>query len=142
MDLLLRTFRFSMLGVAAAAAEIRSRVGPAHGLLLLGSRILIRSWSFRVSVCGSALSWNVLAGRTGSADPATSGLRVFAGKGAAGVLVRSPGRLEEGRVAGSSAGGRGSCCRRAGSCSDRCATWGWLRDHVTGSETAEPASTG
>ena len=95
LDLLLRAFRFSLLVVAAAAAEVHPYVGAAYGLVLLALCALIAGWSFRMTVYGSVLSWEVLSGRAGRADPAAGRLVAFAGKGLRGVPVRSLGRLEE-----------------------------------------------
>lgn len=94
LDLVLRGFRLAMLAASAAAAAIHPYFGAAWALVLLAGCLLIAGWSFRLTVFGSVLSWEILAGRAGGADPAVDRLAAFAGKGLGGPPVRSFGRLE------------------------------------------------
>ncbi len=94
LDMVLRAFRVGMLALVALAAGLHPYLGAAIGLTLLLISWLIAGWSFRLSVFGSVLSWDFLAGRVGRADPTRDRLRVFSGKGIQGVPVRSYGELE------------------------------------------------
>lgn len=96
LDLALRGFRFSLLVAAAATAAVNPWFGAVYGLLMLAGCVLIAGWSFRLTVYGSVFSWEILAGRDGSADPARDRLTAFAGRGLGGAPVRSLGRLESG----------------------------------------------
>lgn len=96
LDLALRGFRFSLLVAAAATAAVDPWFGAIYGLLILAGCLLIAGWSFRLTVYGSIFSWEILAGRDGSADPARDRLTAFAGRGLGGAPVRSLGRLESG----------------------------------------------
>lgn len=93
LDLMLRGFRLSMFVAAGAASAVHPYVGAAYALLLLLGCALIAGWSFRLTVYGSVLSWEFLAGRAGAADPATAPLAAFAGRGLAGPPLRSLGKL-------------------------------------------------
>lgn len=94
LDMILRTFRVSMLVVVAGTAGLDPYLGAAVGLSILLVAWFVAGWSFRLSVYGSVLSWDFLAGRDGGADPASAPLRAFAARGLRGVPARSYGRLE------------------------------------------------
>ena len=94
LDLVLRGFRLAMLAASAAAALVHPYVGAAWALLLLGACTLVAGWSFRWTVFGSLVSWEILSGRAGAGDPASGRLAAFAGKGLGAPPVRSYGRLE------------------------------------------------
>jgi len=96
LDLFLRGFRFAMLVAAAATAAVDPWFGAIYGLLILAACLLVAGWSFRLTVYGSVFSWEILAGRDGSGDPAGDRLTAFAGRGLDRVPVRSLGRLETG----------------------------------------------
>ena len=94
LDMLLRTFRLSLLGLLGLSSWIHPYFGAAIGFVILFIAWLIAGWSFRLTVFGSVLSWDYLTGRDGSADPAQAPLRAFAQRGLKGVKARSYGRLE------------------------------------------------
>ncbi len=94
LDMVLRTFRVSMLVVVAGAAGLDPYLGAAVGLSILLVAWFVAGWSFRLTVYGSVLSWDFLTGRDGGADPATAPLAAFSAKGLRGVPPRSYGRLE------------------------------------------------
>jgi hypothetical protein len=94
LDLGLRLFRVSLFGAAAAASAVHPYLGAAFALVLVAGCALVAGWSFRLTVYGSVLSWEFLAGRVGGGDPARSRLAAFAGKGLMGPPVRTLGRLE------------------------------------------------
>lgn len=94
LDMLLRGFRVSMLGLVAVASGLDPYLGAAVGFAILLVAWLVAGWSFRLTVYGSVLSWDFLAGRDGTADPASTPLAAFAARGLKGVPVRSYGRLE------------------------------------------------
>jgi hypothetical protein len=96
LDMLLRLFRLSFLGLLGFSAWIHPYLGAALGFAILFVAWLIAGWSFRWTVFGSVLSWDLLSGRDGSADPETAPLVAFAQRGLKGVRVRSYGRLERG----------------------------------------------
>ncbi len=96
LDLLLRSFRFSMLVAAAATAAIHPYFGAAYALGIALVCALIAGWSFRLSVYGTVFSWEFLTGRAGAGDPAHERLTAFAGRGLGDIPVRSLGRLESG----------------------------------------------
>ena len=94
LDMMLRTFRLSLLGLLGLSAWIHPYLGAALGFFILFIAWLIAGWSFRLTVYGSVLSWEFLAGSDGSADPAQAPLRAFSQRGLKGVKARSYGRLE------------------------------------------------
>jgi hypothetical protein len=96
LDLVLRGFRLAMLVAAAATAAVDPWFGAIYGLLILAVCLLVAGWSFRLTVYGSVFSWEILAGRDGTGDPAAGRLIAFAGRGLERVPVRSLGRLETG----------------------------------------------
>jgi len=96
LDMVLRAFRVGMLALVAFATGLNPYLGAAIGLTLLFFSWLIAAWSFRLTVFGSVLSWDFLSGRVGKANPARDRLRVFSGRGLAGVPVRSYGEIEDG----------------------------------------------
>ena len=100
LDMLLRTFRLSLLGLLGLTSWIHPYLGATLGFAILFIAWLTAGWSFRLTVYGSVLSWEYLAGRDGSADPATAPLAAFSQRGLKGVKPRSYGRLE-GNGAGS-----------------------------------------
>jgi hypothetical protein len=94
LDLVLRAFRLGMLCAAAATAALHPYLGAAWGLALLVMCLLVAGWSFRLTVFGAFVSWEILSGRVGSADPAAAPLAAFAGRGLGAPPVRSYGRLQ------------------------------------------------
>jgi hypothetical protein len=96
LDMLLRTFRLSLLGLVGLASWIHPYLGAALGFGILFVAWLIAGWSFRLSVYGSVLSWDFLTGRDGSADPASAPLVAFSQRGLKGAKPRSYGRLAGG----------------------------------------------
>jgi hypothetical protein len=100
LDMLLRGFRLSMLGAVAVASSLDPYLGAAVGLAILLVAWLVAGWSFRLTVYGSVLSWDFLAGRDGSAEPATAPLVAFTARGLHGAPARSYGRLEPGPSGG------------------------------------------
>ncbi len=94
LDMLLRTFRLSLLGLLGLTSWIHPYLGATLGFAILFIAWLSAGWSFRLTVYGSVLSWEFLAGRDGSADPATAPLAAFSQRGLKGVKPRSFGRLE------------------------------------------------
>lgn len=93
LDMLLRTFRLSLLGLLGLSAWIHPYLGAALGFVILFIAWLIAGWSFRLTVYGSVLSWEFLTGRDGSADPSSAALAAFSQRGLKGVKPRSYGRL-------------------------------------------------
>ena len=93
LDMLLRGFRVSVLGFLGLSSWIHPYLGATLGFAILFISWLIAGWSFRLTVYGSVLSWEFLAGRDGSADPASAPLAAFAQRGLKGVKPRSYGRL-------------------------------------------------
>ncbi len=93
LDMLLRGFRLSLLGLLGFSSWIHPYLGAALGFGVLFIAWLIAGWSFRLTVYGSVLSWDFLNGRDGSADPASAALRAFSQRGLKGVKPRSYGRL-------------------------------------------------
>jgi hypothetical protein len=93
LDMLLRLSRLSLLGLLGLSAWIHPYLGAALGFVILFVAWLIAGWSFRLTVFGSVLSWEFLAGRDGSADPASAPLVAFAQRGLKGVKPRAYGRL-------------------------------------------------
>lgn len=100
LDMLLRTFRLSLLGLLGLSAWIHPYLGATLGFAILFIAWLTAGWSFRLTVYGSVLSWEFLTGRDGSADPASAPLAAFAQRGLKGVKPRSYGRLEGDGAAG------------------------------------------
>ncbi|MGE0638922.1 MAG: hypothetical protein AB7G12_03475 [Thermoanaerobaculia bacterium] len=94
LDLFLRGFRLSLLGLLGFASWIHPYLGATLGFAILFVALLIAGWSFRLTVYGSVFSWEILTGQDGSADPAQGRLAVFSQRGLKGVPVRSFGRLE------------------------------------------------
>jgi len=94
LDLLLRFSRLSLLGLMGITSWIHPYLGAALGFAILFVAWLIAGWSFRLTVFGSVLSWDFLAGRDGTADPATAPLVAFSQRGLKGVKARSYGRVE------------------------------------------------
>lgn len=94
LDMLLRGFRLSLLGLVGITSWIHPYLGAALGFAILFLAWLIAGWSFRLTVYGSILSWEFLTGRDGSAEPASAPLAAFAQRGLPGVKPRSYGRLE------------------------------------------------
>ena len=95
LDMFLRAFRLGLLGLLGLSSTIHPYLGAALGFAVLFVAWLLVGWSFRLSVYGSVLSFDFLAGRDGAADPRTARLAAFAQKGLPGVPVRSFGRLEQ-----------------------------------------------
>ncbi len=95
LDMFLRAFRFGLLGLLGLSAAIHPYLGAALGFAILFLAWLLVGWSFRLSVYGSVLSFDFLAGRDGTAEPRSARLAAFAQKGLTGVPVRSFGRLEQ-----------------------------------------------
>jgi hypothetical protein len=96
LDMMLRLARLAVLGAVAAAAGLDPYFGAAIGLGILALSWLVAGWSFRLTVFGSVISWEILTGRVGTADPATEPLAAFSARGLAGVPPRSCGRIVEG----------------------------------------------
>ena len=94
LDMLLRSFRLSLLARGGCRPWIHPYLGAAVRIRILFIAWLIAGWSFRLTVYGSVLSWDFLTGRDGSADPARAPLRAFSQRGLKGVKARSYGRLE------------------------------------------------
>lgn len=94
LDMVLRAFRVGMLALVAFGSGLSPYLGAAIGLTLLFFSWLIAAWSFRLTVFGSVISWDFLSGRVGEANAARDRLRVFSGRGLAGVPVRSYGEIE------------------------------------------------
>lgn len=94
LDMMLRTFRLSLLGLLGLSSWVHPYLGAALGFFILFIAWLIAGWSFRLTVYGSVLSWDFLTGSDGSADPAHDPLRAFSQRGLPGVKARSYGRLE------------------------------------------------
>ncbi len=94
LDMLLRLFRLSMLGLLVLAETIHPYLGAALGLAILVVSWLLAGWSFRLTVFGSVLSWDFLSSKEGTANPAAAPLAAFAARGFAGAPVRAFGRLE------------------------------------------------
>jgi len=93
LDMLLRGFRLSLLGLLGLASWIHPYLGATLGFAILFIAWLVAGWSFRLTVYGSVLSWDFLTGRDGGADPARAPLAAFSQRGLKGVKVRSYGRL-------------------------------------------------
>ncbi len=93
LDVLLRLSRLSLLGLLGLSAWIHPYLGAALGFVILFVAWLIAGWSFRLTVFGSVLSWEFLAGRDGSGEPASDPLAAFSQRGLKGVKPRSYGRL-------------------------------------------------
>jgi hypothetical protein len=93
LDLLLRSFRLGLLGVAGAAAAVDPWIGALFGSLLLASALLIAGWSFRWTVFGTVFAGDLLGGRSGTVDPARP-VPAFATRGLDGVAPRTYGRVE------------------------------------------------
>jgi len=93
LDLGLRAFRLSTLGLVAMAASVHPYVGAAFGLLLLFAATLVVGWSFRLAVFGWVVGGDIVTRRR-VADPRTAPLVAFASAGLAGPPVRSLGRVE------------------------------------------------
>ena len=81
LDMLLRSFRLSLLGLAGAVVVDPSLPRRGGRLRILFIAWLIAGWSFRLTVYGSVLSWDFLTGRDGSADPARAPLGPFRSAG-------------------------------------------------------------
>jgi len=94
LDLLLRGFRLSMLGLVAMAASVHPYVGAAFGLLILLIALLIAGWSFRLTVFGVVLSWDWMRGASRRLDPTTAPLVAFTSSGLRALPVRTLGRVE------------------------------------------------
>ena len=94
LDMLLRGFRLTLLGLLGVTSWIHPYLGATLGFAILFIAWLTAGWSFRLTVYGSILSWEFLTGRDGSADPATAPLAAFSQRGLKGVKPRSYGRLE------------------------------------------------
>jgi len=95
LDMLLRGFRLTLLGLLGVTSWIHPYLGATLGFAVLFIAWLTAGWSFRLTVYGSILSWEFLTGRDGSADPATAPLAAFSQRGLKGVKPRSFGRLAE-----------------------------------------------
>jgi hypothetical protein len=95
LDMLLRLARLAVLGAVAAASGLHPYFGAAIGLGILVLSWLVAGWSFRLTVFGSVISWEILTGRAGTGDPAAEPLTAFAARGLAGVPPRSLGRVVE-----------------------------------------------
>jgi hypothetical protein len=93
LDLLLRGFRLAILATSGMALAVHPYLGAAYGLLLLGAAALVSGWAFRLGVFGSVFAWDLLRGRAPAAAELEEPL-AFSGRGAAGVPVRSCGRIE------------------------------------------------
>ncbi|MEO8195647.1 MAG: hypothetical protein ABI689_02880 [Thermoanaerobaculia bacterium] len=100
LDMLLRGFRLSFLGLLGLTAWIHPYLGATLGFAILFIAWLTAGWSFRLTVYGSILSWEFLTGKDGSADPASAPLAAFSQRGLKGVKPRSFGRLEGNGAAG------------------------------------------
>ena len=94
LDMLLRGFRLTLLGLLGVSSWIHPYLGATLGFAILFIAWLTAGWSFRLTVYGSVLSWEFLTGRDGSADPASAPLAAFSQRGLKGVKPRSYGRLE------------------------------------------------
>jgi hypothetical protein len=94
LDLFLRAVRTTMFGGIALSTLVSPYVGAALGLFLLFGSLLIAGWSFRLTVYGTVVSWDFLAGRLGAADPASARLAAFAQGGLRRVPRRTYGRLD------------------------------------------------
>lgn len=95
LDMLLRGFRLTLLGLLGVTSWIHPYLGATLGFAILFIAWLTAGWSFRLTVYGSILSWEFLTGRDGSADPATAPLAAFSQRGLKGVKPRSFGRLAQ-----------------------------------------------
>jgi hypothetical protein len=93
LDLFLRAFRVSTLALLGLSSWIHPYLGATLGFAILFVALLVAGWSFRLTVYGSVFSWEFLAGRDGSADPASGRLLAFSQKGLRGVPPRTLGRL-------------------------------------------------
>ncbi len=93
LDMLLRGFRLSLLGLVGLSSWIHPYLGATLGFAILFFAWLIAGWSFRLTVFGSVLSWELLSGRDGGADLANAPIAAFSQRGLKGVKVRSYGRL-------------------------------------------------
>ncbi len=94
LDMLLRGFRLSLLGLVGITSWIHPYLGATLGFAILFLAWLTAGWSFRLTVYGSVLSWEFLSGRDGRADPASAPLAAFSQRGLKGAKPRSYGRLE------------------------------------------------
>lgn len=94
VGMLLRTARMSILAVVAGASLIHPLLGAVVSLGVLLIAALVAAWSFRMTVYGSVLAWDVVTWRVGSADPKHDELRAFATRGMGGPPTRTYGRLE------------------------------------------------
>lgn len=94
----LRLLQLTVLGLLVLAAAIHPMLGAAFALVLIIGCALIAGWSFRLSVFGCVLAWDLCFFRSGQA--LGDAVLVFAGRGmnvavrTLGWLERSSGRLE------------------------------------------------
>lgn len=101
LDMLLRGFRLTLLGLLGVTSWIHPYLGATLGFAILFIAWLTAGWSFRLTVYGSILSWEFLTGRDGTADPSSAPLAAFSQRGLKGVKPRSYGRLVRAGVPGS-----------------------------------------
>ena len=94
LDLLLRLFRVSTLGLLGLSTWIHPYLGAALGFAILFVALMIAGWSFRLTVYGSVFSWEFLTGKDGTGDPASGPIAAFSQKGLKGVPPRTFGRLQ------------------------------------------------
>jgi hypothetical protein len=98
----LKLFKLALIAVVAGSAAINPYLGALVSLVLMLIAAVIAGWSFRLTVFGTLMGWDVLTNRRASGDEVRErGARAFLARRTGGVPVRTMGRVhvtEEGQL--------------------------------------------
>lgn len=96
LDTLLRAVKGLMLMVLVIATLFAPALGLVVSLLIVMVAWKVSGWSFRFSVFGSVLAWDILSFGHRRVDPTTERIKAFSGPRLAEIAPRTYGELERG----------------------------------------------